>query len=127
MIIKKYEHGPDGHTGFVLSSFCLQLGEPDWVLRDLIQDGAEILVMEAPTARRDDGSPLCYGWAGKHSDALVYTYVKDGLRKFPVVPNLLDALGFDRAAEIPVRFLSRQVKAIGRHWNLNFVPTAGTN
>jgi hypothetical protein len=44
-----------------------------------------------------------------------------------VVPNLLDALGFDRAAEIPVRFLSRQVKAIGRHWNLNFVPTAGTN
>lgn len=130
MLIKPYIHSPEEHSGFVLSSFCLQTGEPDSKLRDLIQGGARIFVAEAPTAKRSDGSKVLYGWAGTFEGTLIYAYVVHKLRTFPVIPRLLEALDVDYGQpdkEIPVMFLTRQMKAIGRHWECRFVPMKGEN
>lgn len=122
MAVKDYDHDPDAHQGFVLASFCLQTSEPDAVLRSLIQDGAVIKVDETQ-AKRADGTAVLTGWAGRMpAGPLIYGYVKHSLREFPIIPKLLSALELDSSDEIPVMFLTRQMKAIGRHWGYRFVP-----
>lgn len=118
MKIVPYVHSPQEHEGFVFSSFCFQTCEPDSVLRNLIQDGARIVVAESSTGLRQNGTPICIAWAGTHLDKLIYCYIKHELRDFPAIPRLFEALGLDN--DIPVLFMTRQLKAIGRHWNFNF-------
>ena len=119
-MIKPYIHSPEQHEGFVLASFCLQTSEPDSALRDLIRAGARIVVDEAGGAR-GDGLPICTGWAGRMPDGpLIFCYVKHDLRDLPIIPRLLDAL--ELSGEIPVMFLTRQIRAIGRAWGIEFVP-----
>jgi hypothetical protein len=88
------------------------------VLRELIRGGAVLKVAEAPTQRRSNGSPILYGWAGRHGDHLIYCYVRHDLREFPVIPALLEQLAFE--GDIPVMFPTRQLRAINKHWQLNF-------
>ncbi len=121
-MIVDYIHSPEAHEGFVLASYCLQTCEPDSVLRSLIQAGAIIKVDETK-AKRGDGTAVLAGWAGRMPDGpLVYAYVKHDLRELPIIPRLLSDLNLDSSDEIPVMFLTRQMKAIGRHWGYKFVP-----
>lgn len=125
-MIKDYIHSPDEHEGFVLASFCLQTCEPDSVLRELIQAGALIKVDETK-AKRADGTAVLTGWAGRMPDGpVIYSYVKHSLREFPIIPALLSELNVDSSDEIPVMFLTRQMKAIGRAWGYKFVPWLAT-
>jgi len=121
-MIVDYIHRPDQHEGLVLSSFCLQTGEPDSVFRELLRGGMVVKV-DQTQGKRSDGLPICPGWAARMPGGpLVYAYVKHELRDFPIIPRLLQVLGLDNGEEIPVMFHTRQIRAIGRAWNIPLVP-----
>ena len=120
-MIVDYIHSPEQHEGFVIASFCLQTSEPDSVFRELLRSGMVVKVSQTQ-AKRNDGLPICSGWAARiPKGPLVYAYVKHDLRDLPVIPQLMTALGLD-SGEIPVVFATRQIKAIGRAWGIQFVP-----
>jgi hypothetical protein len=103
-----------------MASFVFQVGEPDSVMRDLLRQGQIVKVYETG-GLRSDGMPICSGWAGRMPDGpLTFMYINDSLRDLPIAPRLLDAL--ELSGEIPVMFLTRQIRAIGRAWGIEFVP-----
>jgi len=97
---------------FVFTSFCLQTGVLATELHDLLHASAKLMVALAPHEKRADGSDLLYGWAGRVGDELVYAYVKHDVRKFPVIPRLMEALGFDTKKPLVVRFNSLAMRTV---------------
>jgi hypothetical protein len=114
LIVREYRHDEPAEQSFVMTSFGLRTGAGVDHLRDLLKAGAKVLVAQAPTAKRKDGTPILYGWAAQFEDALVHAYVVHDYRKFPVVPSLIEALGFDTTKPITVLFDSAGMRAIAR-------------
>lgn len=126
VILKDLDLSDDRERGFVMVSFARRTGSHASYLRDLMRCGARVLVARAPTALREDGKPIMYGWAASLRDQLIHCYVVHDYRTFPVLPRLCDALGLDLSKPTVLLFNSLGVEKAAEQFGWNLIAPSET-